>query len=239
MAGLRGLHRKTGVVSAILVVLIVVTGLALNHTETMQLDRTYVRSNWLLDQYDIRLPTDGRNFKAGEHWVSQYGEHLYLDGTALATQAGKLIGAVAVGDAIAVASGKELLLLTAEGELLERLDQANGFPDKPLALGVTADGRIALKTNPSVYAADPGALEWSATANAGAQWAQPEDLPEQLRLRLEQAYRGTGLPLERVLLDLHSGRFLGSWGVYAVDAIAVLFLLLALSGVWMWVRQRR
>ena len=55
---------------------------------------------------------------------------------------------------------------------------------------------------------------------------------------LQAAYRGYGLTLERVLLDLHSGRVLGSAGVLLVDAAAILFLLLAISGLWLWSRRR-
>ncbi len=58
-------------------------------------------------------------------------------------------------------------------------------------------------------------------------------MPCGLRGRLVEAYRGKGLLLERVLLDVHSGRILGAWGVYLVDAAAVLFLGLVLSGLWM------
>jgi hypothetical protein len=47
--------------------------------------------------------------------------------------------------------------------------------------------------------------------------------------RLVETYRGKGLPLERVLLDIHSGRILGAWGV---DAVSVLFLGLVLTGLW-------
>jgi len=46
------------------------------------------------------------------------------------------------------------------------------------------------------------------------------------------------LPMERIMLDLHSGRILGRAGVYIMDAAAIGFLVLAASGVWLWVRRR-
>ncbi|MFT5351416.1 MAG: hypothetical protein ACI9MF_002239 [Gammaproteobacteria bacterium] len=51
-------------------------------------------------------------------------------------------------------------------------------------------------------------------------------------------YRGKGLSLERILLDLHSGRLLGNAGVFIVDLAALFFVFLALSGSWMWLRKR-
>ncbi len=52
-----------------------------------------------------------------------------------------------------------------------------------------------------------------------------------------QLYRGNGLPLERIILDLHSGRMFGTFGEYVMDIVALLFIFLALSGGWMWCRH--
>jgi len=43
---------------------------------------------------------------------------------------------------------------------------------------------------------------------------------------------------ERVLLDLHSGRLFGAVGVWVFDVAALLFIFLALSGVWVWAGKR-
>lgn len=44
---------------------------------------------------------------------------------------------------------------------------------------------------------------------------------------------------ERILLDLHSGRLFGSAGVWVFDGAALLFIFLALSGVWVWAGKRK
>jgi uncharacterized iron-regulated membrane protein len=81
-------------------------------------------------------------------------------------------------------------------------------------------------------------LKWAETDRLEADWSQAQTPAPQLRAALAQAWRGTGLSLERVLLDIHSGRILGAWGIWLVDAAAVLFLVLAASGVWLWSRRR-
>jgi len=50
-------------------------------------------------------------------------------------------------------------------------------------------------------------------------------------------YRGSGLSWERLLLDLHSGRLFGSVGVFIIDLAGIALLLIALSGVWVWVTK--
>jgi hypothetical protein len=88
------------------------------------------------------------------------------------------------------------------------------------------------------YQSDSNFLEWQKIQTPEATWSRPAAAPAELVTALQQAYRGTGLSLERVLLDTHSGRILGAWGVYLVDAAAFAFLLLACSGIWLWSRRR-
>ncbi len=76
------------------------------------------------------------------------------------------------------------------------------------------------------------------TTESGVSWATAAPPDQELARALRNTWRGTGLPLERVLLDLHSGRILGEAGVWLVDAAALLFLLLAASGLWLWGRRR-
>ncbi|MDH3900042.1 MAG: PepSY domain-containing protein, partial [Gammaproteobacteria bacterium] len=132
----------------------------------------------------------------------------------------------------------QLLLFTANGELIERLDGATGVPAGMLSLGLTPAGELAIHAAHGYYRTDDSFLEWHETEDLEADWSRSTVPSAELRSALQQAWRGTGLTLERLLLDLHSGRILGSWGVYLVDAAAVLFLLLAISGVWLWGKRR-
>ncbi len=232
-------HRVAGLVSALFVLLLAGTGLLLNHSDELRLDRRHVGAELLLDLYDIRPPAEPIGFRVGQHWVTQLGERLYYDARELPERADRLIGAVQLRSTLAVAVAGRLLLLSSEGELIERLGDAEGVPAGMQRLGVAAHGRLVIRAAHGDYSADPDTLEWVHATPEGIAWAEPAPPPEALRSRLLRAYRGTGLPLERVLLDLHSGRILGPWGVYLVDGAAALFLLLALTGLWMWSRGLR
>ena len=39
------------------------------------------------------------------------------------------------------------------------------------------------------------------------------------------------------MLDIHSGRFFGAYGVLLFDLIAVILIFLAFTGVIIWIRQ--
>ena len=47
------------------------------------------------------------------------------------------------------------------------------------------------------------------------------------------------LSLDRLLLDLHSGRLFGKTGVYLMDAAAIGLLLLSITGLIVWLRRRK
>jgi hypothetical protein len=47
-----------------------------------------------------------------------------------------------------------------------------------------------------------------------------------------------GISVQRLLLDLHSGRFAGRYGPLAVDLLAVFLAVLSLSGAWLFLKPR-
>ena len=179
-----------------------------------------------------------QSYPVGKSIVTQVGDRLYWNTTQIPLPATRLIGAVDFSDFAVVAIEGELLLLSDGGELIERLDGAAGVPAGMQAIGISAGGTLAIRAAHGYYQTDHMFLEWTETDTLQAAWAGAVTPEPKLRAALEQAWRGSGLSLERVLLDLHSGRILGSLGVYLMDAAAVLFLVLAASGVWLWSRRR-
>ena len=64
-------------------------------------------------------------------------------------------------------------------------------------------------------------------------------LKSRLKKKASLAYRAQFLTFERIILDAHSGRLFGTFGVIFMDLVAVLLILLSISGVYMWVRHSR
>ena len=57
---------------------------------------------------------------------------------------------------------------------------------------------------------------------------------------LKSAWRGRGVTVERLLLDLHSGRIFSAAGPLLMDLVAVFLILLSVSGIILSkVRNRR
>ncbi|MBT8117819.1 MAG: PepSY domain-containing protein [Gammaproteobacteria bacterium] len=231
-------HRWIGLTAAAFVIVLSLTGLALNHTGEMALDSRYVESPALLDWYGIRAPDEVTAFRAGPLTIASIGRQVYVDNVLLPNIEPPLAGAVQLDEFVVVALADSLLLLTRAGELVERLGSVAGIPADILSVGVTPDQRLVLQTASGYQATDAGLIDWKRTAPAEVAWSAPVQPEPALVSALQQRYRGTGLSVERVMLDLHSGRILGAWGVWLMDGAAIVFLLLAFSGIWLWGRRR-
>jgi hypothetical protein len=232
-------HRYIGLVSALFVIVLALTGLLLNHTHDLKLDSRYVSNPELLDWYGIHAPDGIVAYRTATLTLADLDGQLYINQSPLTGVNGRLDGAVDFQDMTIVALANQLLLLTPRGELIERLDGASGVPAGIESIGVSADHSLTVRTANGDFRTNAELLQWRpATAGQPVDWSVASELTASERRALDQAWRGTGLSVERVLQDLHSGRILGRGGEYLVDGVALLFLVLAGSGTWLWGRRR-
>lgn len=231
-------HRRIGVVIALIVLMLVVTGIALNHSDGLALDKKAVRSEAVLSLYGIDVPPV-TSFPAGPHWLSHLGsDRLFLDDREVAYCEQPFSGAVKRGAVIAAVCAGQLLLLDADGEIIERLGAVYGLPEAVDGIAVRG-GEVVLRAAGQAYRAELDSLQFTPLPAPAAEidWVRPQPPPPALRDRLLSGHLGSAIDWERVLLDLHSGRLFGRWGVWIVDAVAVCLLLLALSGAWVWLTK--
>jgi hypothetical protein len=227
-------HRRLGIVSALFVIMLVITGLLLNHTNRLELEHTYVQGSLLLQMYNIHPQQPPTGFHAGQHWISQVGERIYFDRIEVLDNVDQLIGAVVIDDEIVIAHDGRLLITDNRGGIIEYLGGTEGVPAGMRKVGVSNTGLLVIRGSHGDYQVKLKELDWHEEDVIAAIWSSSENIPDSLQTELLQLYRGKGLPYERVVQDIHSGRILGNWGVIIVDAAAILFFLLAISGVWMW-----
>jgi len=240
-AWLRRTHRWLGVTAAIFVVLLSVTGVLLNHAVDWQLDRRYVQWSWVLDAYGIRAPLPSATYADGGHYAALLGDRVYFDDEMVMRDVDGLSGMVVIGDIAAVATPDRLVLLTGEGVLVDQIDLRGRIAGAVDRLG-RAGGRLAVESAGAMYTADRDITGVVATAGVPATavaWSRPSSLPPELLDMLGQHYRGHGLTVERLLLDLHSGRVFALAGQLFMDLVALCLVLLSLSGLVVWYRGNR
>ena len=233
-------HRRVGIVAALLVLVLSITGIALNHTERLRLDERHVRWGWLLDWYGIEIPRDAVSFPLEPGRISLLGDRLYLDAKVLPGLFGELTGAVGLNGMVAAVVDGDVLLLTRGGDIVDRLGGENGVPVGIDGVGHAPGAPMIIRAAGDLYTTDEEMLSWSRSEASTDEvtWSESDPLDDDMLMAIREDYRGRILPVERVLLDLHSGRIFGFLGPWVMDAAAVLLILLALTGSWLWLGRR-
>jgi hypothetical protein len=227
-------HKKIGIYIAIFVIFLAISGIALNHSEEFKLNTTFVKMEWLLDLYRIGPVSEPTGYLSSNNWVIQTDKRIYFNSKEIINDANKLIGMVKINDTYVIAYDGKLMLLNKKGEILELLTGAEGVPAGMTKIGYDEQDNIVIKSAHGYYRVNLGILQWGEYDFINANWSSTSKITEPLKTNILEQYRGTGLTIERVLLDLHSGRIVGGWGIYLVDIIALLFIIIAITGIWMW-----
>ena len=237
----RRLHRWFGVSVLLFVVILSISGVILNHAETLGLNERYVQNQWLLDWYGIDAPPPTASYQAGAHRVTLLGGRLYFDHQELQANVLAVAGAVAVGEVYAVAAGRHLLLATGAGELIESIEVAGagqgpidriGGQGQTVVLGIA--GRW-YRSDDQIVALEPV----DRIEEEEIRWSLPSPIAGPDLTILQQLYRGRGVTIERLMADLHSGRLFGSLGPLVMDAAGVALLVLSISGLVLFLRYRK
>ncbi|MDQ6986331.1 MAG: PepSY domain-containing protein [Mariprofundaceae bacterium] len=234
-------HRYMGISAAAFVLLIAATGMLLNHTDDFAFGKQHVRSGWILDWYGIKAPETLHSFPAGGHYITLMGEDLYLDQYEIRENSRQLAGVVFADDMFVIAVNNSILLLTLQGEQIDYLRGKDGVPSGIQQIGIDAAGSIVVRTDYERYQPDANFLHWQRRDNdvSSIRWTSPSVISVEFKAALQQHFRGEVLPVERVLLDMHSGRFFGRFGTLIFDIAALLLIFLALSGSWIWLKRKR
>lgn len=229
-------HRRAGLLVAPVVLMLVITGILINHSQSLGWHSEPVYSPWLGRLYGIPAERVQQGFAvAPQQWLLQSGDELWLNSQAL-QHCEQLVAAERWPMGYAVLCDDSLLLLTTAGELIERISDLPGRQ----RLGLMAD-QLVVGSADQAWRLDDASFDWQPLPAADVRWAQAVALPAAERQRINAALPLPGVSAERVLLDLHSGRLFGDWGVWLVDAAAILMLFLAFSGslTWAWRALRK
>lgn len=223
-------HRRVGLAAALLIILAGLTGIALNHSGGLNLATSYPQSGVLLLPYRTLMP-DVRGFPTESGLMQVKDNILYVGNTAL-VECHRLTG-YAAATARLVACADSWHLLDGSWHLIESFD--------PILADISATGLPAVSD-------DQLAVVESDHESGDAMWfyfddndlMKSEPVAPGILARPELlSGQNDAISWQRVLLDLHSGRWFGAWGVWVMDAAAITMLLLSLSGFWLWWSRRR
>ncbi len=224
-------HRRLGLLALLLVFVLSITGIMLNHTEALKLDERTLSSDILMDWYGINPQGRALKFSTDNHWLAAWDQQLFLNGQRLQTPAQAVHGMVETANMLVIALDQQLLLMDFDGEVIELMPVQTAISQ----IGLSETRLALLDKNGQFYLADKYISQLDKQTMQATHWSSSEGIEDDQLDQLKLAYRGKGLSLERLILDLHSGRLLHpQWGVYIMDASAIIMMFLGFSGIWVW-----
>jgi hypothetical protein len=219
----RRVHRHLGVFLSFFLFLLATTGIVLNHSEAIDLDDRFVPA-WIAGFYlDAEAAT---GLLEADRIFYSVGGNLYADQTDLAA-CFELQGKTNFdGQEIFLCDG-EVLLFTADLQLIERIDVSKGLPSNVDAVHSTGT-QFLVRTGSNWQGFDLLTLsvmaQTASVAPVLADWA-----PVPSHLLLSEA-----VSWQQFVLDVHSGAIAGFSGKLFNDLVGVFVMLMALSGLLMW-----
>ncbi len=229
-------HRYFGLVIAFFVVLLATTGILLNHTEELELSQRQISNPLLLTLYGIPAPEVVAVFTTPKHRLVVGKQAAMLDNHPIAAPP-PVNGLVEANGILVLASGDSVMLLTPDGELIDSITA----PAPVERIGL-AGNRVVVESGDTKYVLNEEMTQLQPSQNlleAAPDWSTPAALTKAQRDQATNLLPRNSIPLERVILDLHSGRLFGYAGVIVFDLIAIAMVVLALTGLWMWLWRNR
>ena len=233
-------HRWLGFLSATFLLILSITGFALNHTEWFRMDHVKIRNSTILKRYGMVGGEAIQSYRLNDkNTVSVVNDRIFINQKPI-PDSGKIVG-IFEGEPInVVVTVPYLIMFTVDGEWVETLGTRQLPFENLTAMGYTSDGRAVLVAENGNWIADEDWLNFK--PYEGSYTVEPLEtiaLDPSQESALLLAYQGGGVSLYRFLLDVHSGRFLGWGGRTAMDLTAIAIVILISSGIGGWLRKSR
>jgi hypothetical protein len=232
---LRRWHARIGFVAVVFFLFLAATGVALNHATELGLDKQYVHAAWLARWYGIAPESPSRAFRAGRHDLVAANGRWLLDGRVSGEKFPQPVGLVELPGMVVVASSASLYVYGEGGALVDHLERSS-LPGAPVQAIGSGAKQLVLRTGTGTFGTADG-LSWRPAPRDAIAWSAPAELSAAERERYAEMLE-PGVSVQRILQDLHSGRFAGRYGPLVVDLLAVFLAILSLSGAWLFLKPK-
>ncbi|BAJ03583.1 uncharacterized iron-regulated membrane protein [Shewanella violacea DSS12] len=236
---LRPWHRRLGIFCALFIMLMAITGVVINHSNHLSIDSAPVQQAWLLDYYGITPPSKLAIYQTQPLSLASSDNLVWVQHKQAVEADSEIKGMLALDNMLIAVDTGHLYILSQDGDLMEKQDASMGLPRDIQEIGY--DGQIWLKAQDGYFMADDQLIEWTkAMPFSPIPWAVPlqTDTAQTEAAAISLLARSSHLTWERVLLDVHSGRFFGSLGPWFMDLVALSLIIMAISGIYLWQQGR-
>ena len=113
----------------------------------------------ILALYNISIPNQKESFLVNDIFISRFGDQVFMGNQPIIKNENPITGATLSNQVLFIAFPNEMVLLTQEGELIERISSTAELPQNIQKLGVS-EGILYLKTPNQVWQSSDQAQAW-------------------------------------------------------------------------------
>ena len=230
------LHRYIGLGICIFLVHLALTGIFLNHSIGLRLDKTFVTWPWLLNQYNLSVPEPVNIFTIGKNNFSTIDGEVFFNDKPIFLAEEELLGAIQNRDTFILASSSIITVISKEGYIINK---DNILPFTIKNIGFYGDEVAINDSEDKIWSSESINGVWKLTENMTAQWSKEGSITPANQEKIRKYYVGDGVSLEQIILDFHSGAIFQKAGKIFFDVISILLIILSFTGIWLWTIKRK
>ena len=224
-------HLYVGLGISLLLIHLSITGIFLNHTDDLELNKTYISSKWILNLYGLNVPRPSKIFTIQQDNFSQFDTEVFLNNKPIFLFDSELMGVIKDHENFIIAAQDELFIVSQSGELMGN--------QKILSFTIKSIGKykekIVIKDEQlNKWVGKSISDKWTPIFKDNIDWSEPGIMTPLNKKDIKQYFVGNGISLEQIILDFHSGAIFKKEGKIFFDLVSLLLIFLSVSGIWVW-----
>ena len=230
------LHRYIGLGICIFLVHLAITGIFLNHSIGLRLDKTFITWPWLLNQYNLSVPEPANIFTIGKNNFSIIDGEVFFNDKPIFLAEEDLLGVSQNQDTFILASSSTITMISNDGYIINK---ENVLPFTVKNIGIFGDEIVINDSEDKIWSSESINGVWELTENRAVQWSMEGSITPINHEKIRKYFVGDGVSLEQVILDFHSGAIFQKAGKLFFDIISILLIILSFTGIWLWTIKRK
>ena len=230
------LHRYVGLGICIFLVHLAITGIFLNHSIGLRLDKTFITWPWLLNQYNLTVPEPANIFTIGKNNFSTIDGEVFFNDKPIFLAEEQLLGVSQNQDTFILASSSTITMISNDGYIINK---ENVLPFTVKNIGIFGDEIVINDSEDKMWSSESLNGVWELTENRAVQWSMEGSITPINHEKIRKYFVGDGVSLEQVILDFHSGAIFQKAGKLFFDIVSILLIILSFTGIWLWTIKRK
>ena len=224
------LHRYIGLGICIFLVHLAITGIFLNHSIGLRLDKTFVTWPWLLNQYNLSVPEPANIFTIGKNNFSTIDGEVFFNDKPIFLAEEELLGASQNRDTFILASSSTISVISNNGFIINK---ENVLPFTIKNIGIYGDEIVINDSEDNIWSSESINGVWKLTENIAVEWSKEGSITPTNHEKIRKYYVGDGVSLEQIILDFHSGAIFQKAGKIFFDVVSIMLIILSFTGIWL------